>query len=155
MQLAITPEQFNQYYVLYGKRTKNTIVQDSNFININYSTELMTLNNISIHFTLNDVEVTDYYNKYRCDYAKSDFNHSVISKLIHIEKKVLEKYIAHTSAFPCYRLKEQLMTNRLKIFALHELKTSTYKKCELLLKISGIWETNNEYGIIYKFYVCN
>ena len=155
MHLAITPEQFNQYYVLYGKRMKNTIVQHSNFININYSTELITLNNISIHFTLNDTEITEYYNKYRCDYTKNDLNNSVISKLVSIEKKILDKFISNTSSFPCYRLKEQLMTNRLKIFTMHELKNTSYKKCELLLKISGIWETDNEYGIIYKFYVCN
>ena len=153
MQIALSPEQFNVYYVLYGNRSRNTIVENSNYINVNYSTELMTLNNICIYFSLHDFVIDEYYNKFKCEYENNDHNRSVALKLSYIEKKIIDKYLSQTASKPFYKLKHQFdTTNRIKVF---NLKTDTKIKQssgKFLLKISGLWENEDEYGLIYKFY---
>ena len=48
---------------------------------------------------------------------------------------------------PIYRIKDQLTNGFLKIF--NEI---LYKeKNDFILKIYGIWETDTEYGLTYKF----
>ena len=52
-----------------------------------------------------------------------------------------------TTKTPLYRISEQLNNGFLKIFNHIETKENN----EFILKIYGIWETENEYGLTYKF----
>lgn len=154
MTATLQLQQFNNYYTLYGPRTNNTIVQNSNYISLKYSTEICSFNNITLMFTLQDFTIDEYFNKYKCDYKSSALNELTMNKLLLIEKQILHKFKQKTSSSPVYKLENQLKDNsRLKLFSTkHTRMGAHHKQGTFLLKISGIWETSSEYGIIYKFY---
>jgi hypothetical protein len=63
-----------------------------------------------------------------------------------IEKHMIDKYNSLTKT-PVYRISEQLNNGFLKIFNEAECRETN----EFILKIYGIWETDCEYGLTYKF----
>ena len=70
----------------------------------------------------------------------------VIDQFSLIEKHLMEKYNSTTKT-PIYRISEQLNNGFLKIFNETECKETN----DFILKIYGIWETECEYGLTYKF----
>ena len=48
-------------------------------------------------------------------------------------------------------LQEQLQNGFIKLYGDDNIKYGHQKKINFLLKISGIWENEKEYGITYKF----
>ena len=118
-------------------------MDDSNFIRILYSNELITINGIFIK--INSDHTDAYYNKYRCAYQEN-LNREVINNIKNLESLILHNY--KSSKKPAYKIKEQLDTMSIKIFT----ETNVRKvPSEFILKISGLWETSTEYGITYKF----
>ena len=77
-----------------------------------------------------------------------DTNHyrDIIDKLRVIEDGILKK-INIPDKIPQYKLYDQLKNGNIKVFS------ETYDKINnnFLLKIAGIWETEYEYGLTYKF----
>lgn len=154
MQLGIPYSLFNSYYILFGKRSKNTIVEHSNFVNVLYSSMIGTFNNITLVFTLQDYNVGEYFNKYRCDFIPNAHNVSVLKHLIQIEHAILDRFRSHSSSKPSYTIKEHsLLNNRIKLHSVaSKCSQDNVASGDFVLKISGLWETEQEYGLIYKFY---
>ena len=48
MNVLIPMNDFDKNSIFYSEQVKNTIIENSYFVRIIYSTELMSLNNISI-----------------------------------------------------------------------------------------------------------
>ena len=67
-----------------------------------------------------------------------------------IEEEILKKYES-SNKIPQYKINEQLRNGNLKIFTDIGNKSS----CSFILKISGIWETEEKYGLTYKFIKIN
>ena len=67
-----------------------------------------------------------------------------------IEENLLKK-CRTTNKIPQYKINEQLKNGNIKIF--NEIENKTV--CSFILKISGIWETHNNYGLTYKFMKIN
>ena len=147
MFIFLTINEFNLRNIFYQEKVKNTVMDNSNFSRIVYSNELFTLNGIFIKFsfTLNSIEKV--FNKYKCSFDnKNQENQHIVSKLKMIENHILKRY-HFENKIPIYRITEQLNNNYLKIF-----NEQTYsKENEFILKIYGIWETEYEYGVTYKF----
>lgn len=145
MNVAVDMNEFNINNVFYQKPINNTVMDDSNFIRILYSNELITINGIFIKINLKIESIDAYYNKYRCAYQEN-LNREVINYIKNLESLILHNY--KTSKKPAYKIKEQLDTMSIKIFT----ETNVRKvPSEFILKISGLWETSTEYGITYKF----
>lgn len=145
MNVAVNMNEFNINNVFYQKPINNTVMDDSNFIRILYSNELITINGIFIKINLKIESIDAYYNKYRCAYQEN-LNREVINYIKNLESLILHNY--KTSKKPAYKIKEQLDTMSIKIFT----ETNVRKvPSEFILKISGLWETSTEYGITYKF----
>ena len=54
---------------------------------------------------------------------------------------------------PIYRIEEQLSQSFIKIYADTQLNNIKKKdKIEILLKVSGIWDNQYEYGITFRFF---
>jgi hypothetical protein len=66
--------------------------------------------------------------------------------LKYIEEGLLKKIIIN-GKIPQYKIYEQLKNGNIKVFS------ETYDKINtnFLLKIAGIWETETEFGLTYKF----
>ena len=145
MNIAVDMNEFNINNVFYQKPINNTVMEDSNFIRILYSDELITINGIFIKINLKIESIDAYYNKYRCAYQEN-LNREVINYIKNLETMILHNY--KSSKKPAYKIKEQLDTMSIKIFT----ETNVRKvPTEFILKISGLWETTTEYGITYKF----
>jgi hypothetical protein len=83
-------------------------------------------------------------------------NKEVISNICKLETLILEKYSnflnsannSNTLKIPVYNLSTQLKSCSIKLFSDIDKRT---QECNIILKISGIWENIREYGITFKF----
>lgn len=145
MNLVKTIDQYNDNNLIFCDPIKNNIMNDGNFIRILYSSDIMTLNGIYLLVKLNDISCEKYYNKFKCSF--NILNHKeLIENLKKIEEDLLKKY--KTNKTPLYKIYDQVKSGYIKIFS---DATTTKNSCPFILKISGIWETQHNYGLTYKF----
>ena len=145
MNIAKQLDQYNENYIYFCEPIKNNIMNEGNFIRILYSTYDITLNGIYLLIQFNDVVTEKYYNKIKCSF--NVHNHKeLIEKIKVIEENLLKK-IGINNKIPQYKIYEQLMNGHIKFFSNNNLKNNG----SFILKISGIWETQMNYGLTYKF----
>jgi hypothetical protein len=145
MYVVLDINDFNINNIFYQEKVKNTVMDNSNFLRMIYSNEFFILNGIFIKFDLHLETIEKSFNKYKCLFDNKT-HHDIILQFSAIEKNLMEKY-GTTTKTPIYRISEQLNNGFLKIFNEAEFK----EKNEFILKIYGIWETECEYGLTYKF----
>ena len=145
MYLANTIDQYDNKYLYFCDSIRNNIMNDGSFIRILYSTELITLNGIFIIINLNDITSEKYYNKYKCSFNVL-VHKEIIDKIKNIEENILIKY--KTNKRPLYKIYDQMKTGHIKVFSDIKNNENNY----FILKISGIWETEDSYGLTYKFF---
>ena len=151
MNLAIDIKEFDINSVFFQKPITNTVIDNSDFIRILYSNDLMTLNGIYIKIKLDIKSIESYYSKYKCIFTTAD-NKDVINKIQSIENLILERYSSDKTKKK--KICEQLNNCYVKIFTDNIINSNNIPNF-FTLKISGIWETNSEYGITYKFMTIN
>jgi hypothetical protein len=145
MNIAKRLDQYNDYYVYFCEPIRNNIMSDSNFIRIIYSNNFMTLSGIYLIININDMLCEKYYNKFKCIF--NPINHiEVIEKIKEIEYNLLTK-VEIKDKNPDYKIYEQFKNGFIKIF----YEVIPKQTNSFILKISGIWETQNSYGLTYKF----
>ena len=128
-------DQYNEDNVYFLEPIKNNIMNNGNFIRIIYSTSLFVLNGIYININLNYTSIDKYYKE-------------LIEKLRIIEEGLLKKIlIPYKNAQ--LKIYEQLKNGNIKVFS----ETADKIGSTFLLKIAGIWETDTEYGLTYKFLI--
>ena len=133
--------------IFYTEKVKNTVMDNSNFSRILYSNELFTLNGIFIKFTFTLKSIEKVFNKYKCSFDNKNIdNQHIVSTLKNIETHILNRY-NFVNKLPVYRITEQLNNNYLKVFNEQPHNNNN----EFILKVYGIWETEYEYGVTYKF----
>ena len=140
-----SPENFNSNYIYFNEPIQNTIISESRFIRILYSTPNITFNGINILLKINIDSVDKQYNK-NIIYYNIDKNTEVINNIKNIEHTILEKFCSDKT--PTYNLESQVNTGILKLFSESNDKK---KNIDVILKISGLWEDSASYGITYKF----
>jgi hypothetical protein len=148
MNLVKTINQYDDKSLFFCEPIKNNIMSDGNFIRIIYSTQNIVLNGIYLLINLCDITCEKYYNKYKCCF--SIINHKdIIDKLKIIEEEILKKY--KTNKTPSYKIYELINSGYIKILS----DLGNKQCCSFILKISGIWETQQNYGLTYKFIITN
>lgn len=145
MNIVKQIDQYDENNVFFCEPIKNNIMTEGSFIRIIYSTHNVVLNGIYLLITLNDVTCEKYYTKYRCNF--NVINHkSIIDNIKIIEENLLKKFEINNK-IPQHKIYEQLQNGNIKIFTdIGNKQTSSF-----ILKISGIWETQYNYGLTYKF----
>lgn len=135
--------------IYFGDSIKNTVLINGKFTRLLYSTSLYILNTLLLQIKMTDICIENTYNKYKCMYSV-DENMQYIKNIEYLEKNILEKIVSKKKKI--YNIKSQLYSGCIKLFTnapIHQ------KKIEIVLKISGIWETYDEIGITYKFMIVN
>jgi len=149
MNIVKRIDQYDNNSIFFCEPIKNNVMNEGNFIRIIYSTSNIVLNGIYLLITLNDITCDRYYTKYRCNFNVA--NHKeIIDNLKIIEQDLLKK-CEITDKIPQFKINEQIKNGNLKIFS----DIGNKPTCSLILKISGIWETQNNYGLTYKFIKTN
>ena len=145
MNIVKKIDQYDDNNIFFCESIKNNIMIEGNFIRILYSTYDITLNGIYLLIQFNDVVTEKYYNKIKCSFNVHN-NKELIEKIKTIEENLLKK-IGINNKIPQYKIYEQLMNGHIKFFSNNNLKNNG----SFILKISGIWETQMNYGLTYKF----
>ena len=122
---------------------------EGNFIRILYSTPNFTLNGIYLLITLNNITCEKYFSKFRC-FFNVLLHKDLLDNLQIIEESILNKYLSIDKT-PQYKIYEQIKNGNIKMF--NDIGNKSI--CSFILKISGIWETQNNYGLTYKFIKVN
>ena len=144
-------KQINQYdnkCLFFCEPIKNNIMNEGIFIKILYSNENISLNGIYLLVQFCDIVCEKYYNKYKCSFNILN-NKDIINNLKLIEEEILKKY--NTTKTPCYKIYEQIKCGYIKMYSIIGIKQTS----SFVLKISGIWETPQNYGLTYKFIKLN
>ena len=154
MFVTLDIDQFNINNIFTSEKTKNNILNNSDFYRLYFSNEELVLNGVFINFYLTDVSVERYFNKMKCCFSDLDKNIETIKKIINIEKNIIEK-CSDINKKGSYRIEEQMSNQFIKIYDQGNINTGKYQKLKILLKISGIWSNNinKEYGLTFRFFI--
>ena len=146
MLLCLKQQQFNKDFIIINNKIKNNVINNSYFHRIYYSNESLILNGLAIEFTLKNITIEKHFNKIKINFKKKD-NITTIDHLLSVETDLMN--ILNISNKQKLLLKEQLdndfikvVNNNKDIFNKNEVK--------LILKISGFWESNYDYGITFR-----
>lgn len=157
MIIANAPSKFNIHDVYYCKPIRNKIMSGGMFIRLIYSNELVSINGIHVSFPLYGRIQEIYNNKFKYTHIGTGVD-SMISSINAIEHAILENANI-VNKNPQYKLHEQLQSGCFKYFqdnispCKSGKQNNTYPPSitNFVLKISGIWTTDADYGITYKF----
>ena len=147
MNLVKSINQYNEDNIYFCEPIKNNVMNEGKFIRILYSTYNLVLNGIYLLVHINDITCDKYYNKYKCNF-NTLHNKDIIDNIKTIEENILRKI--EIKKIPQLKIYEQLKNGNIKLF--NEVNKSF---CSFILKISGIWETQFNYGLTYKFIKIN
>ena len=147
MNLVKSSNQYNEDNIYFCEPIKNNVMNEGKFIRILYSTYNLVLNGIYLLVHINDITCDKYYNKYKCNF-NTLHNKDIIDNIKTIEENILRKI--EIKKIPQLKIYEQLRNGNIKLF--NEVNKSF---CSFILKISGIWETQFNYGLTYKFIKIN
>ena len=173
MSFLIYPHKFDACHLHYEPAVQNNDVDDSKFSRIIYSTKHISLNGIGIALDPVGVRCEQHYNKIFASFdASLPANQSIVSQLHMIEQQVVNKYadsVLEGTRRCIYSLMDHLNSGSIKAYANdnvvdsgfgsgsgssdthHDNAIMRHKSNTLMIKISGVWETNDECGLSYKF----
>ena len=146
MNIVLTDSQYNINNIYYGEPIQNTVMDNSKFIKILYSTEDIILNGIQYLLTFKNITKELYFKKVKISYDNNS-HISIFKRLDEIEQKLLEKYDSNKT--PKKVLWSLFNEGYIKLFPNTENDINSSNN-NFILKISGIWENETEYGITYK-----
>jgi hypothetical protein len=144
MILITQLEQYEDHYVHLCDPIKNNIISDGHFFRIIYSTHDITLNGIYLLIELKNITCEKHYNKYKYSFNVNT-HHDIINKIQNIEESLLTKIKFNKK--PCFKIYEQFVNGNIKLFT----ESPSNKNMRVVLKMSGIWENEHNYGLTYKF----
>mgnify|MGYP001222155903 CR=1 FL=1 len=138
LTLSIPINKINEKNINYKECTKNKILTNSTFCKLLYSNDFTTINGIPIYLEF----ITQSYNsKYKL-FINKYANSALIKDITAIENKILQNY--HCYKNPIYKIKDTIQKGVLKINTEYPISN------KFIIKITGIWETDIEYGLTYR-----
>ena len=150
--LCLYPNQYDDINIIIQKKLKNNIIENSYFYRLVYSDKYFASNGLYMLYNFTNVKIENYYNKIKCSFEKNVNNDNNINNIINIEKSILNKFHNNTKVIS-NKLEEQLHSYNIKLFEHKNHMIRNNHNISIILKISGIWSTENEIGITFKFYL--
>lgn len=142
-------EKFNLDNIFFQSAIKNTVIDNSIFIRIIYSDEMFSMNGIFIDMPIEITTTERYFNKYKCNFDVNQ-NMNQITKIIALEQKLLTKLNVQNKIMK-FSISEQLKTGHIKLFSSEPVSPGS----KIILKVSGVWENEFEFGLTFKFSAVN
>lgn len=148
MNIYFDIESIDSNNIYYISPIKNKLVDKLHFYKLFYSASYFTLNSLFIHMTLHVKEFKFIDNKIIA-IMKSTENLDIISKVRKLEYQILQRNKMNKEiTFGCH---EQLSKGFIYINNPNNLITDKSINKSIFLKISGVWESDNAYGLSFKF----
>jgi len=138
--LVLNLDNFDTQNIYFGNPLKNNIINNGKFYHINYSTNYFSLNTIYLNLPLK-MNAT-YNNKMKITFKKKE-NEIIMNKIKCIEEEIL---------FPIKKTNQFKITQYLEneLIIIHSKPVADFN---LILKISGLWETEEQCGLTFKFII--
>lgn len=149
MNIILNIDNFDINNIFFQESIKNTVISNSKFIRIYYSNNIFSLNLIFIKIPVTIISYEKFYNKYKC-IINLNKETLYIKTLINIEKEILNKI--NINKIKNYDICKTLYSNNINLF-INNINKYNIISNYIIIKISGIWETDKEYGITYKFII--
>ena len=151
MLLLIPIHKLELDNLLLDDKTKNNVINDSYFYRIYYSDMYVTFNAAYLPFELKNVKIEKYFDKIKCLF-NYDENKKTIKEIIDLEKRLLHRCLNHIGNKGIYRIDDQLKHSFIKINDTIN-QTKHFKTKKFILKISGIWHTEPNIGLTFRFFL--
>lgn len=152
MYISLDMDQYNEKSIMISEKTKNNIMSQGDFYRLYFSTSDLILNGLHITFELKNISIEKYFNKIKCQFENNLFNNHIVSNIKKIETSLLRKY-NNINFNPVHRVEEQLRNKYIKIFDENYISIGNYTSIKFVLKISGIWSSNKDYGLTFRFFL--
>ena len=149
MNIVLQPKYFNKNNIYFSEPIENTIMEDSTFVKILYSNELMTLNGIFTDMEMKITNKDNYFKKIKFNFDTQQ-NNEILQKIYNMETDILNKY--NSIKLKKRTIYDSLSSGNMKIFP--NIDTDIHN-CgnKFILKISGLWESKQEIGVTYKIVI--
>lgn len=148
MLITLQNKDFNIKNISVLEKVPNTIIKESDFYKIIYDENEVSINGIYLYFTLTNIKAERVYNKIKFTFNLGK-NKDTIYNLVQREKEIIDYIKVNniiTNKTPIYHIRDILQGGTFKVFG---------EKCctsKFILKISGIWSNEHQYGVSYKFF---
>lgn len=146
MNVVLLYNHFNDVHVYFDEPIQNIIMDNSKFTKITYSNEHVMLSGIYLSLPIKYTKSEDHYKKTKITYDIKS-NKELLQGIYDIECTVLNKYSNN------YKIQKKVIYDTLKTGTIKFFPTETNNSLNnknFILKISGIWENETEYGVTYK-----
>jgi len=152
MNLAIETNEYDINNLFFNEQNKNNV--DTNFIRFIYSSRLYTLNSINLFFEIKNLKCEKLFNNKYKYFFNIHENNEIIYFIKNMEYKIISQFSCHP--FHIHKnsklnLTEQFNKGEIKIFKNENNNIYSF----FILKISGIWSSNDSYGLTYKILPIN
>ena len=148
MNVVIKENQFNISNVYYTEPIQNIVMDNSKFIKLIYSTENAMISGLCLLLQLKVSNKELYFKKLKFIYDINT-NKEILNKIYDIESIILNKIGNQKKQRKI--LYETLSSGIIKLFPNNENESNNNNSNNsFILKISGIWENDTEYGLTYK-----
>jgi hypothetical protein len=145
-------KNYNNENLILSEKQRNNILQGSDFYRIYYSDKDLSLNGIYMQYNINNINIQKYFNKIKCIF-ENEVNINEVKKILELEKNILQYFSNFIGKNPEYIIEEQLKQGFIKIFTEKNINYGKYRKINLILKISGLWVQNNNFGLTFRFLI--
>lgn len=157
MNIVLSESNFNVEKLYYMEPVINNIIDNSMFIKIIYSNNIITMNGIYLNLNLTISRSDVYFKKIKYTFDVTNiYNNNLLSKIYRIESSILDKYLGNKIKSKRFVIHDTLKNGIIKIFPNNLTNLSNYTginnntDCNFVLKISGMWENVSEVGLTYK-----
>jgi hypothetical protein len=147
MNVVIKEEQFKISNIYYTEPIQNIIMDNSQFIKIVYSNQDIMMSGIFLLVELKHITKESYFKKIKITYDTS-LNKNILNRIYEIENQLLQKY-NNNKKIQRKIIYDTLNNGVIKLFPNNENDLINNNN-SFILKISGIWENDTEYGLTYK-----
>ena len=148
MFLSTKHVNFDKNNILINEKVKNNVIENSWFHRIYYGDHEFTSNGLVIYYKINYDKIERYFSKSKILF-KELANINFINSLIKIEESLLD-LLNIKNKKKSFLIRDQIINGYLKVIN-NNITLDNNTVC-VLLKISGFWETNDNYGITFR---CN
>lgn len=146
MNVILTEDVYDISHIYYNEPIQNTVMNNSKFIKMIYSNEYFILNGVYLLLDFKSTSKELYFKKIKVKYDITN-NKDLLKFIFKVEENILNKY-------PSLKKQKKIIfdtmsTGSIKLFP-NDINDLNNGKNTFILKISGIWEDPQEYGLTYK-----
>ena len=146
MNVVLREDQYNIANIYFSEAIQNIIMENSSFIKLIYSNHNIMTTGLFLLVELKNTTKELYFKKIKITYD-INANLTTLIRLYEIETEILDKYNSNKKQKKI--IYETLSCGSIKIFPNNDEDIVKVNN-SFILKISGIWENETEYGVTYK-----